>query len=102
MSNDIIRYDLLIQDALRGVVRKLLADVSRNGLPGDHHFFISFRTAAPGVRLSQRMRERYPDEMRIVLQHGFWDLVVTEPNFEVGLSFNNVAERGARALRRDH
>ena len=92
MSSDLIRYDLLVQDALRSVVRRVLTEASREGLPGDHHFFVSFRTQAPGVRLSTRMRERYPDEMTIVLQHQFWDLSVTEANFEVGLSFNNIAE----------
>ncbi len=93
MSKDLIRYDLMVQDALKGVVRKLLVDAARDGLPGDHHFYISFRTEAPGVRLSQRMREKYPQEMTIVLQHQFWDLGVTEHSFEVGLSFNGVPER---------
>ena len=92
MPSDLIRYDLLVQDALRSVVRRVLSEAAREGLPGDHHFFVSFRTHAPGVRLSARMRERYPDEMTIVLQHQFWDLSVTEANFEVGLSFNNIAE----------
>jgi uncharacterized protein len=93
MSKDLIRYDLMVQDALKGVVRKLLVDAARDGLPGEHHFYISFRTEAPGVRLSQRMREKYPQEMTIVLQHQFWDLGVTEHSFEVGLSFNGVPER---------
>ena len=92
MPSDLIRYDLLVQDALRSVVRRVLSEAAREGLPGEHHFFVSFRTQAPGVRLSARMRERYPDEMTIVLQHQFWDLSVTEANFEVGLSFNNIAE----------
>lgn len=92
-STDQIRYDLLAQDALRGVVRRVLTDVARDGLPGDHHFFISFDTRAPGVRLSTRMREKYPEDMTIVLQHQFWDLVVTENGFEVGLSFGGVPER---------
>ena len=90
---DLIRYDLLVQDALRGVVRHVLSDVARNGLQGEHHFFITFKTATPGLRLSNRMRERYPDEMTIILQHQFWGLAVTEPGFEVGLSFNNMPER---------
>jgi uncharacterized protein len=93
MSNDLIRYDLLVQDALRGVVRKVLGEVAKEGLPGDHHFYITFRTHAPGVRLSTAMREQYPDVMTIILQHQFWDLSVTEHNFEVGLSFRNVPER---------
>jgi hypothetical protein len=92
MSADLIRYDLLVQDALRGVVRKVLADAARDGLPGEHHFSITFRTHAPGVRLSSRMREQYPDEMTIILQHQFWDLSVTDNAFEVGLSFRNVPE----------
>lgn len=92
MEVDLIRYDLLVQEALRGVVRQVLSTAARDGLPGDHHFYIRFRTHARGVRLSARMRERYPDEMTIVLQHQFWDLTVTEQAFEVGLSFQNVPE----------
>lgn len=93
MAQDLIRYDLLAQDALRGVVRTVLADVARNGLPGDHHFFIGFATKAPGVRISNRLRESYPDEMTVVLQHQFWDLEVGETGFSVSLSFNGVPER---------
>ena len=93
MATDHFRYDLLVQDALRGMVRRVLGDVSREGLPGDHHFLVTFRTEAPGVRLSKRMRDKYPEEMTIVLQHQFWDLAVTEHSFEVGLSFGNVPER---------
>jgi len=93
MSVDHIRYDLLAQEALRGVVRRVLIDVAKTGLPGEHHLYISFDTQAPGVRLSQRMREKYPEEMTIVLQHQFWDLIVTEHSFEVGLSFAGVPER---------
>ena len=93
MAEDLIRYDLLVQDALRGVVRKVLTDAAREGLAGEHHFYISFRTEAPGVRMSQRLREKYPEDMTIVLQHQFWDLNVTEHTFEVGLSFSGVPER---------
>lgn len=93
MSVDHIRYDLLAQEALRSVVRRVLTDVARTGLPGEHHFFISFDTRAPGVRLSQRMKEKYPEEMTIVLQHQFWDLIVTDTSFEVGLSFGGIPER---------
>ena len=93
MATDLIRYDLLVQDALRGVVRNVLAEAARNGLQGDHHFFITFKTNTPGLRLSNRMRERYPDEMTVILQHQFWDLAVTDHGFEVGLSFNNNPER---------
>jgi len=93
MLEDHIRYDILAQAALRGVVRTVLADVAKKGLPGDHHFKISFSTTAPGVALSERMRERYPQEMTIVLQYQFWDLTVTEQSFDVGLSFGGVPER---------
>ena len=93
MANDLIRYDLLVQDALRGVVRRVLGEVAKEGLPGEHHFYITFRTGAPGVRLSTPMRQQYPDVMTIILQHQFWDLSVAEHSFEVGLSFRNVPER---------
>ncbi|MDH7799640.1 MULTISPECIES: ClpXP protease specificity-enhancing factor SspB [unclassified Beijerinckia] len=93
MTGPVIRYDLLVQDALRGVVRKVLADAAREGTPGEHHFFVSFRTNAPGVQLSQRMKAKYPEEITIVLQHQFWDLTVNETRFEVNLSFNNIPER---------
>ncbi|AVO43645.1 SspB family protein [Phreatobacter cathodiphilus] len=93
MPTDLIRYDLLAQDALRGVVRRVLLDAARDGLPGDHHFYITFDTRAPGVRLSNRMREKYPLEMTVVLQHQYWDLIVTEHSFEVGLSFGGIPER---------
>ena len=90
---DQIRYDLLTQHALRGVVRSVLTDTAKKGLPGDHHFYISFDTRAEGVRLSDRLRAQYPDEMTIILQHQFWDLKVNEEGFEVGLSFGGVPER---------
>jgi hypothetical protein len=93
MAEDLIRYDILVQDALRGVVRKVLSEVSRTGLPGEHHFFIGFATRAPGVRISSRLLAKHPEEMTIVLQHQFWDLTVTEHAFEVRLSFNNQMER---------
>jgi hypothetical protein len=95
MAADHIRYDILAQAALRGVVRTVLADAAKKGLPGEHHFKITFNTTAPGVRLSDRMRARYPQDMTIVLQHQFWDLAVTETAFEVGLSFGGVPERVA-------
>ena len=93
MTVDHIRYDLLAQEALRGVVRTVLADTAKNGLPGEHHFYISFDTNADGVQLSPRMLAQYPKEMTIVLQHQFWDLVVSEGGFEVGLSFGGIPER---------
>ncbi len=92
MATDLIRYDLLVQDALRSVVRKVLSDAAAEGLPGEHHFYITFRTQTPGVRLSNRMREEYPDEMTIILQHQFWGLNVLDQGFEVGLSFHKVPE----------
>jgi hypothetical protein len=93
MPTDQLRYDILVQDALRGMVRKLLADTARHGLPGEHHFFITFDTTDPGVRLSPRLRERYPEEMSVVLQYQYRDLKVSDEAFEVGLSFNGVPER---------
>ena len=93
MPVDHIRYDILAQQALRGVVRTVLADAAKNGLPGEHHFKITFDTAAPGVRLSERMRGQYPEAMTIVLQHQFWDLTVGDDGFEVGLSFGGMPER---------
>ncbi len=93
MPDDLIRYDILAQDALRGVVRKVLSEVARTGLPGSHHFFIKFGTHAPGVRVSSRLLKVYPEEMTIVLQHQYWDLTVTDHAFEVGLSFDGTAER---------
>jgi hypothetical protein len=93
MAEDLIRYDILAQDALRSVVRKVLSEVARTGLPGEHHFYISFATRAPGVRVSSRLLSQYPDDMTIILQHQYWDLEVTEHAFEVGLSFNGVPER---------
>jgi hypothetical protein len=92
MAEDLIRYDILAQEALRGVVRKVLSEVARTGLPGDHHFFISFVTKAPGVRLSQRLLEQYDKEMTIVLQNQFGGLKVTETGFEVELSFDGRPE----------
>jgi uncharacterized protein len=93
MPTDHIRYDLLVQDALRSVVRKVLGDAARNGLPGDHHFYISFKTHAPGVTIPAAMRQKYPDEMTIILQHEFWDLAVNGEGFEVSLSFSRKPER---------
>ena len=93
MADDEIRYDLLTQDALRGVIRKVLSLVQRSGLPGQHHLYIAFDTEAPGVSVSKRLKEQYPDEMTIVLQHQFWDLQVTNDRFEVKLSFGSVPEK---------
>lgn len=92
MPQDQIRYDILAQEALRGVVRQVLSEVVKTGLPGEHHFFISFVTRAPGVRLSERLLGQYEKEMTIVLQNQFWDLKVTDTGFEVGLSFDGQNE----------
>lgn len=93
MTEDIIRYDILVQNALRGVIRKVLSEVEKTGLPGNHHFFITFVTTAPGVRISNRVREQYPEQMTIVLQHQFWDLEIGETGFGIGLSFSDVPEK---------
>lgn len=93
MAVDHIRYDILAQEALRGVVHRVLVDAAKNGLPGEHHFYISFDTRAEGVRLSPRMLAQYPEEMTVVLQHQFWDLIVTDEGFEVGVSFGGIPER---------
>jgi uncharacterized protein len=93
MATDLIRYDLLVQDALRSVVRKVLADTARSGLIGEHHFNIAFKTQAPGVVVPPAVRQRFPDEMSIILQHEFWDLVVTQDGFEVSLNFSRKPER---------
>jgi uncharacterized protein len=93
MATDHIRYDVLARDALRGVLRRVLTDAAEHGLPGDHHFFITFVSTAEGVKLSPRLLAQYPEEMTVILQHQFWDLVVTEERFEVGLSFGGIPER---------
>lgn len=94
MGQDHIRYDILAQDALRGVIRKVLTEVAATGrLPGDHHFFITFLTGAPGVRISQHLKAKYPEQMTIVIQHQFWDLKITDTQFEIGLSFSDTPER---------
>lgn len=91
---DQIRYDLLTQQALRGVVRSVLADTAKRGaLPGDHHFYIAFDTTHEGVRMPERLRAQYPEQITIILQHQFWDLKVTEDAFEVGLSFGGAPSK---------
>jgi uncharacterized protein len=93
MAEDLIRYDVLAQEALRGLVKKVLSEVAQAGLPGEHHFFVTFNTQYPGVRISSRLAAEYPGEMTVVLQHQFWDLTVTDSAFEVGLSFKGVPEK---------
>jgi len=96
MSDDtpdsLIPYDEIVQEALRAVVGRVLGSVERSGgtLPGNHHFYITFKTGAPGVQIPQHLKERFPDEMTIVLQNKFWDLAVDEHGFQVGLSFNQI------------
>jgi uncharacterized protein len=88
-----IDYEALAQNAMRGVVRAVLGRVAKSGLPGEHHFYIAFNTQAPGVVISKRLKEKYPEEMTIVLQHRFWDLTVTDDRFEVKLTFDAIPER---------
>ncbi len=93
MPEDLMRYDQLAQNALRGVVRDALRKVERSGLPGEHHFYIAFNTRFQGVNIGERLAQRYPREMTIVLQHQFWNLTVSEDRFEVELSFDNIPEK---------
>jgi hypothetical protein len=92
-SEPTIDYETLTQDAMRGVVRTVLVQAAKSGLPGDHHFYISFDTSASGVVLSKRLKDKYPAEMTIVLQHRFWDLSVESDGFEVKLTFDGIPER---------
>jgi len=93
MTTSLIRYDLLVQDAMRGVMRKVLGEVAALGeLPGEHHFTITFRTDAPGVRISRRLHEQWPQEMTIILQHQYSGLMVDDVGFGVTLSFRSVPE----------
>ncbi|MFP4098618.1 MAG: SspB family protein [Alphaproteobacteria bacterium] len=97
-ENDLLRYDKLVETALRGVVRSAIEEVIENydisgGMPGDHHFYITFLTDYPGVKIPDYLRDRYPGEMTIVLQYQFSDLMLKENHMEVTLSFNNVPER---------
>ena len=88
-----IDYDTLAQEAMRGVVRAVLTRVQKTGLPGNHHFYIAFDTRHPGVVLSKRLKAKYAEEMTIVLQHRFWELIVTDMRFEVKLTFDGIPER---------
>ncbi len=101
MGQDHIRYDILAQDALRGVIRKVLSEVAATGrLPGEHHFFITFLTGAPGVRISQHLKSKYPEQMTIVIQHQFWELKITETIFEIGLSFSGRSGEAGHSVQR--
>jgi uncharacterized protein len=88
--DSLIPYDEIVQEALRAVVGRVLGEVSLAGLPGAHHFYITFKTLAPGVSIPQRLIERFPDEMTIVIQNKYWDLKVDDRTFEVGLTFNQI------------
>lgn len=93
MVEDLIRYDRLVETALRDVVRKTLVEVAKNGLPGEHHFYISFLTKDAGVEVPDYLQKQYPDEMTIVLQYQFYSLKIEGDHFTVSLSFNNVREK---------
>jgi len=91
--DSLIPYDEIVQEALRAVVGRVLGEVEATGLPGEHHFYITFKTSAPGVDIPRHLSERFPDEMTIVIQNRFWDLKVREDGFEVGLSFNQTPSK---------
>lgn len=94
LPDSLIPYDEIVQEALRAVVGRVLGSVAENGgLPGEHHFYITFKTQGPGVDIPQRLIERFPDEMTIVLQNRYWDLTVDEQRFSVGLSFNQIPSK---------
>ena len=93
MAEDLFDYPQMVESALRGVVREALSRAARDGLRGGHHFFIGFKTRAPGVELPEYLLEKYPEEMAIVLQHQFWGLEVDAGGFSVSLSFQNKPER---------
>ena len=92
-DDDILRYDRMVEKALRGVVKASVREVIKSGLPGDHHFYITFLTDYPGVQIPDYLRERYPGEMTIVLQYQFSDLSVDDDILKVTLSFNNIPEK---------
>ena len=93
MAESWLRYDRMVEQALRGVVRKALSEAGQRGLPGDHHFYITFHTDRPGVGIADWLHQQYPQEMTIILQHQFWDLVVEEERFAITLSFGGRHER---------
>jgi uncharacterized protein len=90
LPDSLIPYDDIVQEALRAVVGRVLREVQAQGLPGEHHFYITFKTQAPGVSIPRALIERFPDEMTIVIQNKYWDLKVGDAGFEVGLSFNQI------------
>ena len=92
MTDIKIEYDKMVQSALLGIVRDVLQDTAENGLPGEHHFYVTFDTNHPGVVIPNHLKEKYPDDMTIVLQNQFWDMLVDKEHFEISLSFNRVKE----------
>ncbi|SLN70238.1 SspB family protein [Oceanibacterium hippocampi] len=93
MNQESLDYNEMVESALRSVLRRALLVAATEGMPGEHHFYVTFRTHFPGVRIPPYLRARYPEEMTIVLQHQFWELTVEEEGFSVGLSFNKVQEQ---------
>jgi hypothetical protein len=93
MADEPLRYDRMVEGALRGVVRDALAEAAKRGLPGEHHFYITFRSKAPGVAIPSYLAAQFPEEMTIVLQHQFWDLAVDDSGFGVTLAFKGKNER---------
>lgn len=93
MASDLLRYDQLVENALKGVVRKALEQIAEYGLPGAHHIYLTFATTHPGVNIPDSLMEKYPSEMTIVLQYQFWDLDINDDGFAVSLSFNDIQER---------
>jgi uncharacterized protein len=93
MADNWLRYDRMVEQALRGVVRKALVEAAQRGLPGDHHFYITFHTDLPVVGIADWLRQQYPQEMTIILQHQFWDLTLEDERFSVTLSFGGRQER---------
>jgi hypothetical protein len=91
-TESLIPYDEIVQEALRAVIGRVLSQIAVGGLPGAHHFYIAFKTGYPGVKIPAWLKEKYPDEMTIVIQHRFWDMVIDETHFEIGLSFNQRPE----------
>ncbi len=91
-NDDLLDYGRLIDEAMHDIVRRTLVLVSQHGLPGNHHFYITFLTSYPGVMISDELRERYPEEMTIVVQHQFWDMEIEEDRFSLVLSFDNVKQ----------
>jgi len=93
MTEETLDYPKMIDSAMRNVVREALIHVQKFGLPGEHHFFISFQTEYPGVQISPQLKSRYPEEITIVVQHQFWDLKIARDHFSLMLSFNNIPEK---------